>query len=84
MGMFDYVTYEAPCPCCGEPIKEWQSKDGDCFMEKYTPMGLLKETDRRSIVFYTFCRGCEAWVEILMRPKAENLPRSNRTLESEQ
>lgn len=55
MGMYDYINYEAPCPKCGEVIKDWQSKDGLCTLEKLEPY----QVDN----FYTSCRKCGTWID---------------------
>src|ERR1700747_881636 len=35
MGIFNWVRFDPPIPCgtCGEPITEFQSKDGDPLMD---------------------------------------------------
>lgn len=60
MGMFDYVKYEANCRKCGELLKEFQSKDGDCMMETLEP----KDVQR----FYTNCDACDTWNEFKVEP----------------
>ena len=55
MGMFDTVKYKAPCWKCGEPITEFQSKDGECMLEIVTP----KQVGN----FYGSCYKCHAWNE---------------------
>jgi hypothetical protein len=60
MGMFDYVAYETPCYNCQEPIKEWQTKDGDCVMAK-----LSVEQVRN---FYGLCQKCKKWNEYKVVP----------------
>ena len=60
MGMFDYVAYEAPCKKCGAPLTNWQSKDGDCVMER------ISFRDVRH--FYTSCNTCGTWNEYRVIP----------------
>lgn len=62
MGMFDYVKYEAPCWKCGKPLKDWQTKDTECYMQEVNP-----EDCRR---FYTACGACNAWNEYDVKPTA--------------
>ncbi len=75
MGMFDNITYEAPCPICGTVLTAWQSKSGGCALEHLT-LGELWEQryddeaaivpDR--IVFYQDCGKCGTWVEVSLSP----------------
>jgi hypothetical protein len=37
MGVFDYVRYEANCPHCGKRLTEFQTKDGDPYMNTVEP-----------------------------------------------
>lgn len=71
MGMFDDITYEAPCPICGAPLTGWQSKSGDCALQQLTPSELwLQRHDRLqgivpdTIDFYADCDKCGTWVEV--------------------
>lgn len=73
MGMFDEVTYEAPCPFCGAKLTKWQSKSGGCGLQHLTPQQLWgqrhdpyydDEGERPGITFYGNCGGCGTWVEI--------------------
>lgn len=84
MGMFDEITYEAPCPWCGATITGWQSKDGECELSTLTPQELHEEAHGPEgtdpITFYTGCRECGSWVDIKTRPalvydRATNSPR---------
>jgi len=61
MGMFDYVKYKAPCWKCGEEVTEFQSKDGDCYMQELS----AKKVKR----FYGSCLKCHAWQEYDVIPK---------------
>lgn len=58
MGLFDYVTYTAPCPICGKPLTKWQSKSGPCACLRVEP----SEVDR----FYDHCENCGTQVEVKM------------------
>ena len=60
MGMFDYVNFKMPCPECGHEIRDFQSKDGECYMETLE----LSEVFR----FYGSCDKCNLWVEFNRRP----------------
>jgi len=53
MGMFDYVRYEAECKECGEPLKDFQSKDHECLLNVLEP----SQVDN----FYTSCDKCKTW-----------------------
>lgn len=58
MGMFDWVTYTAPCHFCGAKIGQWQTKstkDGDLFLRDVQP----KDTEN----FYGDCIKCHQWNE---------------------
>lgn len=61
MGMFDYVKYEADCFSCGEPLKDFQSKDHKCLLKTVSP----KKVKR----FYTSCDNCKAWNEFKVKTK---------------
>ena len=54
MGMFDYVNYNCECPVCGTQVTDFQSKDGDCLLERVEPTDVS--------YFYASCRGCGAWI----------------------
>lgn len=79
MGMFDDITYEAPCPICQAPVTGWQSKQGPCVLNQYTPREFVtavgKElpiAPRRSspVHFYTSCKECDTWVTVQVEVKA--------------
>lgn len=55
MGMFDHVTYSAPCFNCGEILTEWQSKDGPCTLATLHPSQVEH--------MYANCGRCNAWNE---------------------
>lgn len=59
--MFDYVKYKANCRKCGEPLDNFQSKDGECLLETIEP----KDVKR----FYTDCDKCGTWNEFEVTPK---------------
>lgn len=76
MGMFDDITYTAPCPICGTPLTNWQSKSGGCGLQKITPAELWEqrddpyyddERDVPGVNFYENCENCATWVEITIR-----------------
>jgi len=65
MGLFNYVSYEAPCPKCGALIKEWQTKDGDCFLNTVEPWEVSH--------FYAPCPKCNAWVVAKVDAEVEHI-----------
>jgi hypothetical protein len=60
MGMFDYVRYEAPCWKCGTTLTDFQSKDGNCYMETVRPEEVQ--------TFYSDCPKCKVWNEYITVP----------------
>jgi len=67
MGMFDYVVPPEPvlCPKCGNPLGDFQSKDGPCTMATLT----IGDVDN----FYTSC-SCGRWVAFnRKRPRMSNM-----------
>lgn len=80
MGMFDDITYTAPCPICGEPLNGWQSKSAGCNLDKLTPAELWQQreddetaTTPDCVDFYQDCGKCGTWVEINLGPGLLNL-----------
>ena len=55
MGMFDDVIYKCECPVCNEVVKGFQSKDGDCCLNKIAPSMVDN--------FYSNCDSCDTWFE---------------------
>ena len=53
--MFDYVDFKIDCPGCGNEVKEFQSKDGNCTLD------ILKPHDVNR--FYACCFSCGGWIE---------------------
>ena len=60
--MFDYVKppREIACPECGHPLRDFQTKDGDCYLNTVTD---LSEIDH----FYTSCDKCRTWVDFVRK-----------------
>lgn len=62
MGMFDSVM--VPCPKCETPV-EFQSKAGDCQMDRYTledaPAELLLDIMNEP----HYCQNCGEWVALV-------------------
>ena len=75
MGMFDYVNFKMPCPRCGEELKNFQSKDSDCYMGTVEPESVCR--------FYGSCE-CGAWVEFERARKMEEKRAVPLTLEQVQ
>jgi hypothetical protein len=60
MGMFDYVDYEMECPQCGEIVRYFQSKDGDCRMATLNIKDVFS--------FYNVCVHCRLCIEFKRKP----------------
>ena len=53
--MFDWIKFKCKCPKCKKEMNDFQSKDGECLMNKL---------DWRMVDnFYAICSNCETWVE---------------------
>ena len=57
MGLFDYVDFEMDCPKCGARLTNFQTKDGDVFMNKVSVwsvdnFGAWCDRCKTSIAFY--------------------------------
>jgi len=59
MGMFDHVEYKGVCPECGEVVRDWQTKDGECAFETLRPEQVRS--------FYNICPKCQAWLEATVK-----------------
>ena len=70
MGMFDYIRFKMECPNCKTLMKDFQSKDGGCFMY------LLNFWEVNN--FYDSCGKCRTWVEFTL--KLKNRPNRELTL----
>lgn len=83
MGMFDNITYEAPCLKCAKVIKGFQSKSGERILSELTPKQLyrvakakrkidriysLHEGTTSEPTFYTSCDYCGTWNEYTFKP----------------
>jgi len=55
MGMFDWVSYEDDCPCCGNKLSGFQTKD---LTRSCSEVRLEKVNN-----WYTSCSECNTWVE---------------------
>lgn len=64
MGLFNDVIYAAPCPSCGTQLTGWQTKDGDVWMRRVTPLEMWHESEVKFPTFYTGCRECKMWIDI--------------------
>ena len=65
MGMFDWVDYETTCKYCKKFVDGFQTKSGDCCMQKLKP--------EKTTGFYASCRGCGAWVDVEVKVKEYEL-----------
>jgi hypothetical protein len=72
--MFDYVNFAMPCPNCGADLKDFQSKDEGCNIDRIEPDGLM--------TFYALCR-CKHWVEF-SRQRPDGHPARETPLTREQ
>lgn len=59
MGLFDTVKYSMNCPCCGETIPDFQTKDNDPCLLEVEPWTVTN--------FYSGCPHCSAWIEFNLR-----------------
>lgn len=63
--MFDDVQCDAVrCPLCGQVI-DWQSKDGECTMDRVTVHDLMESVS--DLTFYGDCPECQVWVEVSVK-----------------
>ncbi|MCL4866983.1 MAG: hypothetical protein KJZ47_13895 [Gemmatimonadales bacterium] len=68
MGMFDsvYLIKPVPCPGCGHPTDDFQTKDADCILAHLSEADLAeKGVDH----FYTSCSKCHGWIAYHRRIK---------------
>ena len=59
--MYDYVNFEMYCPFCGTTVDSFQSKDGECMLNKVDP------TEIRNM--YSRCPSCNKWIELSRKYK---------------
>ena len=59
MGMYDNVNYADNCCKCGEPLKDFQSKDGPCTLSVLQPAEVEE--------FHTMCDHCRRWHQYTVR-----------------
>lgn len=77
MGMFDTIDYTMPCPYCGEPVKDWQSKWDVCNLRTFAPKEFIDRQEwvkpgerystwatTRKVEMHTSCPKCDTWLEI--------------------
>ena len=70
MGMFDDITYTMTCPICGHEMRNFQSKDGGCALQKLTPAELARQAAPGigyGVYFYSDCDKCGTWVDVKFR-----------------
>ena len=65
MGMFDFVDFQMECPTCGNVIKEFQTKDGECCV------AMLPFTDVNN--FYASCCKCGTFMEFNLHVERDKL-----------
>lgn len=75
MGMFDDVTYTAPCAKCGHKLTDWQSKSGPCALLRLNPVDVTN--------FYTSCPKCKQWNEYDVKGVVVNIVRRVPPLDEE-
>jgi predicted nucleic-acid-binding Zn-ribbon protein len=63
--MFDYVNVSIKCPKCGNIVRGFQTKDGECGMNTLE----IEEVNQ----FYTTCYKCKSWIEFNRKNKIERL-----------
>lgn len=61
MGIFNYVDFKCKCPKCGETVADFQTKDGDLFLDTVN-YGEVHN-------FYSSCDKCRVWIEFNLNPK---------------
>ena len=67
MGVFDYVRYEADCPHCGKRLTEFQTKDGDPWLNTVEPKEVWE--------WYALCDECGAFVTFAWERTFDKPPR---------
>lgn len=55
MGMFDYFECTVTCPVCGNPLKEFQTKDFERLLDVYEPGDVVNDRSLKKIRVYTTC-----------------------------
>jgi len=78
MGMFDWINATVACPACGHGQTGFQSKDGPCTLDGFTPEELLqwvidntnyfKAFEVPEANFYSGCDSCGHWIEVKITP----------------
>jgi hypothetical protein len=61
MGMFDFINVEMSCPLCNRTLKNFQSKDGDRYLDTIS----FKDVNN----FYDTCDHCNIWIEFNYKEK---------------
>ena len=61
MGLFDYIRFEIECPSCKNKIKDFQSKDGECYMY------VLEFWEVNN--FYARCSFCGTWIDYTIKQR---------------
>lgn len=56
MGLFNYVEMDHPCPACGKPVTQWQTKE--CESELYLQTVSPNECDE----YHAIC-ACGEWIQ---------------------
>ena len=64
--MFDHIKFETDCPCCGNPVTGFQSKDGPCELKTLN----YKDVDN----FYAICDYCSTWIEYVRVKEKPDVP----------
>lgn len=65
MGLYNMVNFSTKCPKCGEPITDFQTKDGDLNCRTVD----FFEVDN----FYSSCDKCGTILEYTLKPEIRKL-----------
>lgn len=72
MGVFDYVDFEMPCPVCKAPLTNFQTKDGDVYMNTVDAFSVYE--------FGAWCDKCESEIDFFIKKAHPEKPVIKRTL----
>ena len=75
MGMFDTIKDKIFCPYCGKLSEEneYQTKDIECMLDRWEIKDLIEfGKSLMTVHFYSECRYCGKWVEIILHTDTEH------------